>query len=217
MSKADEFIKNEKDKYGKIFIDISYAIDNISPFIDEDILKRRKYFAKIAPLKKYIELIGAAESELNKGNFFDKLKSDKYITLLSDYKNDNAEPLLQLEKCKSCQCLNCTVDCKFDSCLACKSRSNIIYCDRKKINVTKHDNFTLNLSNNETGETDQYIVLATLQDAEVDRKYIIIENISNKEKFILYYYPGISEDNYGEITDAKEFDFIVSTFQSIEE
>ena len=51
---------------------------------------------------------------------------------------------------------------------------------------------------------------------KLDRKYIIIENIKSKEKFILYYYPGISEDSYGEIKDAQEFDFIVSTFQSVD-
>jgi len=51
---------------------------------------------------------------------------------------------------------------------------------------------------------------------ELDKKYIIIQNIINKEKFILHYYTGISEDTYGEITDPKEFDFVVSTFQSIE-
>ncbi len=33
---------------------------------------------------------------------------------------------------------------------------------------------------------------------------------------VLYYYPGIKEDSYGEITDAEEFDFVVETFQNAE-
>ncbi|MEY8762718.1 MULTISPECIES: DUF1292 domain-containing protein [Clostridium] len=216
MDKIRKSIELEKDKYGKIFVDISFAIDNVSPFIDKEILARRKYSAKITTLKKYMELLESAESELNTKKFFRKSKEDRYIFLLESYKNDHSESLSQLEKCSNCECLNCTANCKFDSCLGCKSSSNITYCDREKINVTKHDDFSINLLNNRTGKNNRYTVLATLQDVKLDRKYIIIENIKSKEKFILYYYPGISEDSYGEIKDAQEFDFIVSTFQSVD-
>lgn len=216
MSKADEFLKNEKNKYGKVFVDINYAIDNVSPFLDEPTLKRRKYVAKLSVLKKYIELLQAAESEINKGGFFSKFGNDKYIDLLNDYKKDNIEILVQLDKCSKCKCLNCTADCKFDSCLGCRDNSNIAFCDHKKINVSTPTNFTLDLTNNKTNMNDKYIVLAVLQNVETDTKYIVIENIITKEKFILYYYPGISEDTYGEINDPEEFDFVVSTFQSLE-
>ncbi len=216
MSKAQEFLKNEKDIYGKIYVDITYAINNISPFLDEDGLKCRKYVAKVHVLKKYIEIIDAAASEINKSGFFGMFKNDKYTDLITDYKREHLDTLSQLEKCSQCQCLNCTANCEFDSCLGCKDGSNIISCDHKKINVTRHDNFNLNLTNNTTGEDDRYVALSTMQNVELDKKYIIIQNIINKEKFILHYYPGISEDTYGEITDPEEFDFVVSTFQSIE-
>ncbi|MHC6181365.1 DUF1292 domain-containing protein [Clostridium sp. JNZ X4-2] len=217
MDKVHQFIKLEKDKYGKIFVNISYAIDNISPFLDKKILAARKYNTKISTLKKYIELIESAESELNTKKFLKKLKGDKYISLLESYKNDHLESLSQLEKCADCECLSCTADCKFDSCLGCKIDSRIVYCDKVKINVTKHSNFSINLVNDRTGENNRYIVLSTLQDIKLDNKYIIIQNILSKEKFILYYYPGISEDSYGEISNAEEFDFIVSTFQSVDQ
>ncbi|WPC41989.1 DUF1292 domain-containing protein [Clostridium sp. JS66] len=217
MNKAEEFLKIEKDKYSKIYVDITYAIDNISPFLDQSTLKGRKYVSKIHILKKYMELIDASMSEINKSGFLGIFKNDKSVDLIKDYRDENLDSLDQLEKCSKCQCLNCTANCKFDSCLGCKDNSKIISCDHKKINVTKHDNFTLNLTNNRTGDDDRYIVLSTLQDVEVDNKYIIIQNVLTKEKFILHYYPGISEDTYGEITDPEEFDFIVSTFQSIEE
>ncbi|AKA71153.1 hypothetical protein [Clostridium scatologenes] len=217
MSKAEEFLKIEKDKYSKIYVDITYAIDNISPFLDKSVLKNRKYVSKIHILKKYIEFIDAAMLETNKSGFLGMFKNDKSVDLIKDYRDENLDSLNQLEKCSKCQCLNCTANCEFDSCLGCKDNSKIVSCDHKKINVTKHDNFTLNLTNNKTGDDDRYIVLSTLQNVEVDNKYIIIQNIITKEKFILHYYPGISEDTYGEITDPEEFDFIVSTFQSIEE
>ncbi|MBP2032299.1 hypothetical protein J2Z42_000964 [Clostridium algifaecis] len=216
MSKFDEFVNEEKSHYGKIFVDINYAIDNVSPFLDNEILNRRKYMPKIDTLKKYIELIESAQSEIKHSGFFNKFKGDKYISLLKTYKSDNLESLNQLEKCSTCQCLNCTSDCKFDSCLGCKSDSNIIHCDKVTINITKHDNFNLQLTNNKTGENSNYTVIATLQNAQLNKKYIIIQDIITKEKFILYYYPGISEDNYGEITNEDEFDFIVSTFQSVD-
>ncbi|AWI07558.1 hypothetical protein [Clostridium drakei] len=217
MSKNEEFLKVEKDKYSKIYVDITYAIDNISPFLDQSALKNRKYVSKIHVLKKYIEFIDAAMLETNKSGFLGMFKNDKSVDLIKDYRDDNLDSLNQLEKCSKCQCLNCTANCEFDSCLGCKDNSKIVSCDHKKINVTKHDNFTLNLNNNRTGDDDRYIVLSTLQNVEVDNKYIIIQNVITKEKFILHYYPGISEDTYGEITDPEEFDFIVSTFQSIEE
>lgn len=216
MSRVESFLKNEKSKYGKIYIDINYAIDNVSPFLDKSELKNRKYVAKLPILKKYIDSIEASELETNKGTFFSKFNNDKYIDLLNEFKKDNLDTLAQLEKCSKCKCLNCTTNCKFDSCLGCKSNSAIANCDHKKINITKHNDFTLDLTNDRTGKSDKYTVLATLQDIEVEKKYIIIENIITKEKFILYYYPGISEDQYGEITNAEEFDFIVSTFQGTE-
>lgn len=213
MSKAEEFLKNEKNLYGKIYVDITYAIDNIAPFLQQDVLKERKYIVKLPHLRKYIELIESAEKELPKEGLFNIFKGDKYLDLLETYKEDNKEDLLQLEKCSHCACLSCSATCKFDSCLGCRNGSHIQQCDHNKMNVILHDNFILDLTNNNSGESDKYLVLATLQNVEKDQRYIIIQNIISKEKFILYYYPGISEDSYGEISDAKEFDFIVSTFE----
>lgn len=217
MSKDMEFLKNEKDHYGKIYVDLTYAIDNISPFIDSRELNNRKYVSKLPILKKYIDLIEAAQGELSNKSGFSKFFSDnKYTDLLNTYKRDNMETLSQLENCGLCVYRNCMED-RFDGCLGCKSGSRIVYCDNKKISVRLHDNWILDLTNDRAGSSDRYTVLATLQDIELDRKYIIIENLITKEKFILHYYPGISEDSYGEITDPEEFDFIVSTYQGIEE
>lgn len=216
MDTITNFIKTEKDSYGKVFVDISYAIDNISPFLGDDI-KNRKYAIKLPCLKKYIELLDSVEIETSKGGIKTLFKKDRYIDILNDYKKDNRETLSQLEKCSSCACLNCTAECKFDSCLGCRTGSEVLQCDHKNVNIVIHDNFTLNLTNNDTGEDDRYKVLATLQSIERDKKYIIIQNFRTDDKFILYYYPGIKEDTYGEITDAEEFDLVASTYQSAEE
>lgn len=213
-----DYINREKDNYGKMFVDVSYAIDNISPFLDQKELNRRKYVSKLPILKRYMDLLNAAEVEKKKNSgFMGMFKSDNTISLLEDYKRSNSESLSQLSKCTSCACLNCTSICKFDSCLGCRKNSRIAYCDHNKYNLTVHDNYTLNLTNNGTGRENTYKVLATIQDCELNRKYIIIENIYNSEdKFILYYYPQISgDDQFGEITDGAEFDAIVELFQSV--
>lgn len=216
MSTAEQFLKDEKDKYGKLYVTLSYAVDNVSPFIEDIKLSRRQYYSKLPYLKKYIDLIESAEVEVKNSNFFERFGDNKYVELLTDYKNDNIEYFSQLEKCSKCSCLNCAAECNFGSCLSCKEGSFITSCDHKKINATKHDNFMLSLTNDRTGEQDRYIVLATLEDVEKSKQYIIIENISTDEKFILHYFPGISEDTYGEISNPEEFDTIVSIFQSLD-
>lgn len=215
MNKAEEFLTSEKDHFGKIYVDISYAIDNISPFLKSKDLTGRKYAVKLPALRKYVDLIGSTEAEIKKAGFFGFFSSDKCIELLKEFKNDNSETLNQLEKCSLCSCLNCTADCNFDSCLGCRRSSKIQSCDHIKINVTVHDNFSLELTNDKTGASDRYTVLGTLQDCSTEKKYIVIYNPISKEKFILYYYNGVAEDSYGEISDSGEFDFIASTMESI--
>lgn len=215
MNKAEQFLKDEKDKYGKLYVTLSYAVDKISPFVEENKKNRRQYYSKLPYLKKYIDLIESAEQEIKNSSFFDRFGENRSIELLKDYKNDNMEYFNQLEKCSQCSCLNCVAQCSFGSCLSCREKSNIVSCDHQAINVTSHDNFILSLTNNKTGNSDSYLVAATLEDISKDMKYIVIENIDTDEKFILHYFPGISEDTYGEITDPEEFDKIVSIYQSL--
>lgn len=215
MNKAEQFLKDEKDKYGKLYVTLSYAVDKISPFVEENKKNRRQYYSKLPYLKKYIDLIESAEQEIKNSSFFDRFGENRSIELLKDYKNDNMEYFNQLEKCSQCSCLNCVAQCSFGSCLSCREKSNIVSCDHQAINVTSHENFILSLTNNKTGNSDSYLVAATLEDISKDMKYIVIENIDTDEKFILHYFPGISEDTYGEITDPEEFDKIVSIYQSL--
>lgn len=215
----EEFLKSEKDKYGKIYVDLTYAIDNIGPFIEKDKLDQRKYVNKLPVLKKYIDLLEAAERETSKkGGLLGLFKDDNTVDLLNSYKKDNIETFNQLEHCKNCVYINCAHNHdKFDGCLGCRPNSRIAYCDHDKINVTLHDNWNLRLNNDNTGEVDNFKVLATLHDVERDQKYIILHNRRTDEKFVLYYVPGISEDSYGEISDPEEFDFVVSTYQNVAE
>lgn len=218
MSKTEDFISKEKDFYGKIYSDIAFAIDDISDLVDKSTFKNRKYTSRQPILNKYIELLDSAAAESkskNKGFFKNLFEDDKYINLLEGYKNDHRDELNQLEDCCQCQCLKCTAECKFDSCNRCSDRGKVAYCDHSRTNVVTYKNRVLNLVNNDTGMDDSYNVLAVVQDAVKDKRYILIENISNSERFILYYYPGIREDSYGEITNEEDFNFAAEAYDNL--
>ncbi|AGK95275.1 hypothetical protein [Clostridium pasteurianum] len=220
MGKTEEFISQEKEYYGKIYSDIAFAIDEIRDFLDEETLKNRKYFSRQPVLDKYIEVLDSANQESKKRGFIKGfIDGDKYINLLQSFKADHTEELNQLEKCWKCECLRCTAACKFDSCDGCRTGRRVAYCDHKRTNVAFFDNSQsamLNLVNNNTGQEDRYNVLAVVQDALEDKRYILIENIHDKERFILYYYPKLPEDTYGEITDEEDFNFAASAYENVE-
>lgn len=212
-----DFINEERRYWGKIYTDVAYAINEISPFISEKDLKIRKYFTKASILQEYTKLLASAEADCKKKSLFSMFKSNPSINLLQDFKAKNRENFKQLEKCSHCECLSCAFDCNFKKCSSCRSESMICSCDKERVNVRKFDNFTLDLTNNDTGRSSRYKVLAVVEDCSLDNLYILLENLSNSgDKLVLYYYPGIKEDSYGEITDPDEFDFIVETYQNAE-
>jgi hypothetical protein len=216
-SKDIDYINEERRYWGKIYTDVAYAISEISPFLSEKDIKTRKYFIKASTLQEYTKLLDSAEADCKKKSLFSMFKSNPSIILLQDFKTKNKETFVQLEKCSHCQCLNCAFDCDFKKCSSCRNGSLICSCDKEKVNVRKFDNFTLDLVNNDTGKSSNYKALAVIEDCTLDKLYILLENrIDSSDKLVLYYYPGIKGDSFGEITDVTEFDFIVETYQSAE-
>ncbi|HEY5561322.1 MAG TPA: DUF1292 domain-containing protein [Clostridiaceae bacterium] len=217
MGKAEEFLKEERKYYGKIYAEISFAIDNTSTFLSEEDKKKRKFIVKLPSIKNYVDIIEASLGELKQEGLRSIFKGDKYTSLVKSYKSDNEASLKQLEKCYSCSCLNCISLCKFESCHGCREASNIESCDHKKINVSKYTSFTIDLINSKSGRMDKYKVLATLEDCNKNKKYIILQNLKDfNDKYILYYDTGIHEDTYGEIKDVEEFDYILTTFEEVD-
>ncbi len=215
MANDIDFINEEKRYWGKVYTDVAYAINEVSPFVSEETSKKRKYFSKSSILQEYIKLLDSAEMDSKKKSLFNMFKSNSGINLVQDFKAKNREDFKQLEKCSKCECLNCTFDCNFKSCSSCRNGSLIVTCDREKFNVRKFDNFNLDLTNNDTGRASKYKVLGLVEDSTSDKQYILLENISNSDdKLVLYYYPGIKEDTFGEITNVEEFDLVIETYQN---
>lgn len=213
MSNTIDFINNERDTIGKTYTEIAYAISEVSPFLDASTIKTRKYYSKLSILKKYIEMLDDAEYS-SKNKKFSFFKKDDSILKLEQYKNDNLEAFTQFENCSKCSCLNCIKECDFKSCSGCRANSYIKSCDKSKLNVRFHKNFILDLTNNNTGKASRYKVLATLENCIDDKLYIALENLlDSNDKLLLYYYPGISSDDFGEITDEEEFNLVVETYE----
>lgn len=214
MAKDIEFINNERDYWGKIFTDITYAISEISPFLEDSQLKKRRYYTKIRILNDYINKLNDTELDSKKTSFFNRFKGDDRIENLKTYKNNNSSTFKQLENCSKCQCLNCSFECKFSNCSSCKEGSFLKFCDKEKANLRTYERFNLDLTDNDTGKQAKYKVLGLVEDCELDKLYILLENLyDSSDKLILYYYPGIKEDSYGEITDSDEFDFVAQVYQ----
>lgn len=214
MKRDKSYIEEERALWGKYYTDIAFAINEIEPFVDEKELRKRKYYSKFGIMKDYIKLLDDVEVDSNKKSFFNAFKSDDRIEKLRAYKDKNRIVFKQFENCSKCSCLNCVAECKFKSCSGCRENSFLKTCDKEKINVRYHKHFQIDLRNNDTGAKNTYKVLATLEDSELDNLYIILENVRDSgDKLVLYYYPGLREDTYGEITDVEEFDFVVETYQ----
>ncbi|RII32522.1 DUF1292 domain-containing protein [Clostridium chromiireducens] len=210
-----DFINEERRYWGKIYTDIAYAISEISPFISEEDLKIRKYYTKASVLQEYTKLLDSAEADCKKKSIFSMFKSNPSIGLLQDFKTKNRDTFKQLEKCSNCECLSCAFECNFKKCSSCRDASMICFCDKERVNVRKFENFTLDLTNNDNGRASKYKALAVVEDCTLNNLYILLENLKDSnDKLVLYYYPGIREDSFGEITDPNEFDFVVETYQN---
>ena len=213
MSSTIDFINKERETIGKSYTDITYAISEVSPFLDASTLKKRKYYSKLPILKKYMEMLNEAEYS-SKNKKFKLFKRDNTLDNLEYYKRDNLETFNQFDNCAKCSCLNCIKECDFKSCSGCKANSYIKTCDKSKINVRFHKNFILDLTNNDTGKSNRYKVLATIENCTNDNLYIALENlVDNNDKLLLYYYPGITSDDFGEITDPDEFNLVVEAYE----
>jgi hypothetical protein len=86
--RVQEYLKDEKEHYGSIYVDVNNAIDSITPFLDEKSLGDRKYVSRLPVLKRYMELIESAENDTSKRSFPNLFGNDKYKDLLERYKRD---------------------------------------------------------------------------------------------------------------------------------
>ena len=212
----EKFIEKEAADSGKLYADVIFPLEEIQEFVPKEQLKERKFVEYLPVLKAYTDMLKKAEINNNGkgtvGKFFSW--NDSQQTVIEKFKAENIEKFDQIRSCVKCKCLTCPNECIMEGCNRCDKSGRVAKCDKKTICVYTFTTKTLELTNNKTGRPALYNVLSIIQDKQYNQLFIIIE--LNAEKFVLYFYPGISEDTYGEITDVEDFNFAFNSYEQVE-
>ena len=215
MLAIDKLIKEEKDIYGKLFVDLNLDQELTEQFLSEDESKQRTYIVKRDILENYISLMEHIENYNSSHMILKYVKSFSNARSIKRYKSINFTSLVQLSECSKCICLHCDKNCLFKSCLGCSDNSYITNCDKATLNVRAHQKYVVGLQNNTTMENGVFNVLYTLKDCRSSSMFIVLKSPKNVEQIILDYFPSSTGDTYGEVKDSAIFDKIVSILKVI--
>ncbi|MBC8059410.1 MAG: DUF1292 domain-containing protein [Clostridiaceae bacterium] len=212
----EKFIEKETADYGKLYADVIFALEEIEEFVPSEQLRERKFVEYLPTLKAYMDILKNTEIDNHTKGVFAKVfgNSDSQAAVIEKFKSENVEKFDQIRSCVNCKCLTCSNECIMEGCNRCEKSGRVAKCDKKTTCIYTFTNKELQLTNNKTGEDSLYNVLSIVQDKEYNQLFIIIE--LNREKFVLYFYPGISEDTYGEISDVEDFNFAFSAYEQAE-
>lgn len=174
----------------RLYSDIVFAMESLDGFVSEDTLNRRKYI-------HYLNIVKECAEDR------DKMKS-----------KENAEILKQLINCKPCKCFTCNKSCNTDGCNRCEIGGIVAQCDNNISAVYHFTNKIFKLKSNKLKNTENYQVLAIIQDIKY-KEYFVVLRLGEK-KYVSYYYPEVGGDNFGEIKDIEDFNFAIKVFEDSE-
>lgn len=199
-------INQELADYKQLYATLIFGIDDVDGFLEKADLDKRRCIKLLPVLTEYKEML---ENAVGDG----KHKAEIPDSLLS-FRQQHLQELEKLKDCAECKCLKCARDCNMSGCNRCDPgcKCKIVSCDNKKAAIYTFDNKTVDLKNNDTGGFENLKALAVIEDLEYKQLYIVLERGS--EKVIMYYYPSIKEDSYGEISDLEDMDFAVKAFEN---
>ena len=195
-----------------LYSDVIFNLDEIESFVDKENLNSRKYIKYLPILDECQDYIEDIISKEHIKGFLNRILSsnDEEVKNLRIYIKSKENIFVQLKACTKCKCFKCDDNCKIEACDRCEIGGKIDFCDNDKVIVYTFLNRTLQFRNNKTDEINTYNVLGIVQDLEYDQLFKIIE--FNKQKYVLYFYPKLSGDSYGEIKNAEDFNFAVKAF-----
>ena len=212
---VEKSIETEAKEYGKIYSDVIFALEEIEDFVPKEQLKTRKFMECLPVLKQYLDMLKNTEIDnKGKGMLGRLFNGGDGLNKIEAFKSANIEKLQQIKSCTGCKCLNCPSECIMEGCNRCDKSGKVAKCDKKTTCVYTFSDKRIDLTNDKTGEDDTYRVLSIVQDKEYNQLFIIIEN--SEEKYVMYFYPGISEDTYGEISDVEDFNFAIGAYEKVD-
>lgn len=216
MDKFDELLEKEKGLYSSLYLDVNDAIDKIEPFIDKSQLNKRFFFKNKELIREYLDILIAAEKDVESKGFFKKSSAkDTNLKLIESYKSKNLKTLKSLKQCTDCKCFSCINTCDFDSCDSCINEGRIASCDKTRTSVAIFNNtYKIDLKNNNTNSIEYFNVLGIVQDIENDKRYILMENINTNQKMVMYLNYTLKGQDYGEITNGEDFDYAIESYEN---
>lgn len=212
-------IQNDKVKYGNIYSNIMFTLNEIEDFYEDTTIKERFYYRASSLLKIYLDMIDDITFEMNKKvGFFEKLKQkriieDKYNELLK-FKSKNIRDFNKLSNCVNCSCLKCISRCKFNPCSRCKEEGYVKYCDKEHENLIKFDNLVEQQYNYETSQQESIDILSEIMIDE--NRYRMIYDRGEQNNLILTFDYSLKDGNiYGAVSDDDiNVDKVIELFES---
>lgn len=216
MDKFDELLEKDKCLYSSLYLDINNAIDKIEPFIDKSQINKRFFFKNKDLLREYLDILIAAEKDVNSKSFFKKSATkNTNLKLIESYKSKHLNTFKTLKQCTDCKCFSCIDNCKFDSCDSCINEGRIVSCDKTRTSVSIFDNtYKIDLRNNDTNSIEYFNVLGIVQDIKNDQRYILMENINTNQKMVMYLNYTVRGQEYGEIKNGEDFDYAIESYEN---
>lgn len=207
--------KAQLKKLEALYADTVFTIEGLDGFVEKSTLERRTFIRGVRPLREIMDLSKRLEEDTS-GGFLDKLRGAGKETehkLISGMA-EGSSMFKQMEACRECVCFKCPRDCDMAGCDRCQPGcgSHIVNCDNKTVSVYRFGHKVIPLTENSTGVTRDYPVLALVLDKKYNQLFLVLED--GAEKLVLYYYPNPSGDTYGEITDMEDLDFAIRSFEA---
>ncbi|MGL5616022.1 MAG: hypothetical protein ACRDD2_07340 [Sarcina sp.] len=211
-------LEREKLKYGNIYSDIMFSLNEIEDFEENTTLKNRFYYRASRLLKEYLAMMDDINFEINKKvGFFEKMKQksliDSKYNELMNFKNRNIKDLNKLCNCTKCKCLKCISDCNLDPCNRCKDAGAVNFCEDGN-NLIKFTNLVESQYNYQTSQYENIDILAEVIVNE--KRYRFIYDRGERRNLIFNFNYSLNEGNLYEPVpdDDEDLNKVIEIFES---
>ena len=197
-------IKEEKDKYNKVYTDLVFASDDLKQMLDEDELKKRSFLAKVDTLKDYMNFLDKLEKDSKvKRGLFSKLlsqcididsKIDNYLS------QDSVIDLNKLNKCSKCKCKDCVSKCSMNQCFNCREDEYVLSCNKEDSVLTNcSETVTLYNGNEKIIFNVKAYLIEKDKEGNYSRYIYLIDSKNYDNQHILKYSKFKGEERYDSV------------------
>lgn len=178
MNKIKHLTEKERNEYSGVYSDLIMSMEEIKPFIDLTVLRRRPYYNKINKLREYLEAVDEADYKADGSGFFERFKNDDiYINEVYALKAKIKPDLDKLVNCSKCKCSKCFKNCPHRSCINCEPSRYVIACDNDYMIYS--DSTTRTLFDNDNKVNVTFRTEGILYELSTNKNYILMVDVNN--------------------------------------